>query len=654
MLNKTISYQKPTGNQAVEDDLPVFNLRETNQSKRDVSAQTANANAPKFNVNEEIARGGEGLIYSAQQNSLKREIAIKKHLPSDTDSGNRQRFIGEAVTTAIVEHPNVVPIHDLGEDADGEVVMSMKLVKGTTWAKLLHPATPEEYTAAASYISSQHLSILLSVCNAIAYAHSKFIAHCDLKPENIMVGEFGEVLVMDWGIAVDFSGRAPSHSQIGSSRDVDTVAGTPFYLAPELARGDGVQIGPWTDIYLLGGLLYEVFNGQPPHQGNTLEELLNCAVNIPTKTVNPSVPKSVKAIYNKALQKDFTQRHQNVEELIRDLNAYINHKESIIISDQAQQSLETCLPYVEGAEDIDQALTTESTYTHLADSVAGYKQALNLWPENPDAVSGIQAARTAYANFALDNGDTGVALSQAADLDDEALETYEIRSDIQKAVRAEKRSRTLTKLLKFGLGAALVGLVAGLFSIIYIINADQKRSALAYANVMADSLTTFRAQYSSRVIKPLKASGITVTHEPKGNNQIPYPATFSIDLANVISETATDAEVRLYSNFPFPWRDRGGPQNNFESKALAALEANPTEPYYEYLDVKGQKVLHFAKAVTLKASCIGCHNSHPDSPKVDWKEGDVRGAQSVIIPIESSLSRVQSLITDFGDDKHSG
>jgi adenylate cyclase len=248
-----------------------------------------------------------------------------------------------------------------------------------------------------------------------------------------------------------------------------------------------------------------------------------------------------------------------------------------------------------------------------------------------------------------------VALSQAAELNDDALETYEIRGDIQRALRAEKRAKVINKVLKFGLGAALAGLVAGLFFIIYVINEDQKRSALTYANVMADSLSTFRAQYSSRVIKPLKASGIIVTHEPKGANQIPFPATFSIDLANAISETATDAEVRLYSNFPFPWRDRGGPQNSFEARALVSLEANPTEPYYEYIDVEGQQVLQYAKAVILKASCIGCHNTHRDSPKVDWKEGDVRGAQSVIIPIESSVNRVKSLLDNFlSDDDHAG
>ncbi|MEK7486284.1 MAG: protein kinase, partial [Planctomycetota bacterium] len=142
-----------------------------------------------YETNQEIARGGMGVIYYAFQKNLYRDVALKKIRFSTHFSKRKQeRFIAEAVATAFLDHPNIVPIYDLGKDEFGEMMISMKLVKGLTWKALLRPKTQEEKQKAQKYSLKNHLEILITVCNAIAFAHSKNIVHNDLKPENIIIG----------------------------------------------------------------------------------------------------------------------------------------------------------------------------------------------------------------------------------------------------------------------------------------------------------------------------------------------------------------------------------------------------------------------------------------------------------------------------------
>ncbi len=653
MSNKTISHVSKGEGLDAGVTLPVFQLDRTSIDNGDETGTLLASNQPLFKIKGELGKGGEGVVFSAIQSSLKRDIALKKHLPNEDSGDSKGRFISEAITTAIVDHPNVVPIYDLGEEEDGQVLMAMKQVKGTTWADLLHPKTDEANLATGSLSLDQHIEILLSVCNAISYAHSKSIAHCDLKPENVMVGQFGEVLVMDWGIAVDYSAEPDSKSSVRAREEIDTAVGTPFYLPPELALGKGRDIGPWTDIYLLGGILYEIFNGKPPHQGESVEGLLAFAVNQMPVTSGRDVPAMVESIYLKALQKGMDSRYQSVEEFKQALQGYLSHRESLTISDAAQSLLNQSVATLEG-EEPDNESRTNILYDQFADAVAGFKQSLLLWAESIPATKGLHEARIAYANFALDNGDIGIAQSQAAELDEERLETWELRKDIEREVEALDRSNRLNKMFRWGLVLAGLAIVAGLFAIIYIINQDQKRSALRYANVLADSLGTFRAEYSKKVVQPLKGMGVTITHEPSKQGEIPFPATFSIDLANTISASQPDSEVRLYSDFPFPWRSRGGARTAFERSALTALRDKPDTPFYQFNSIGDKTVLQYAQAVKMKASCIGCHNTLPQSPKTDWAVGDVRGVQTVNIPIESSFSRLGSLSRELFGGEPSG
>src|SRR5581483_8431733 len=151
-----------------------------------------------------LGQGGMGVVLRAKQSGLERPVALKRLHESMASEELRARFASEARVTALLEHPNVVPVHELVSLPGGELALSMKLVGGVPWSRLLHPQTDDEKKRAAALAAHDHaghLEVLRSVCQAVAYAHAQGIVHRDLKPENVMVGEFGEVLLMDWGLA---------------------------------------------------------------------------------------------------------------------------------------------------------------------------------------------------------------------------------------------------------------------------------------------------------------------------------------------------------------------------------------------------------------------------------------------------------------------
>ena len=239
----------------------------------------------RYEVIEKISEGGMGLVYSVRENSLKREVALKicrtGTKPGQRGSLEVEEFTNEAYMTARLDHPGVVPIYALAKDADGRPFFAMKKVTGIPWKDLLHPDASAEADVrerlqkrARQMTWRDHFEILLKVCDAVAYAHSKSILHRDLKPENVMLGEFGEVYVMDWGLAMYFDERN-EYKRFPELKP--QLAGTPYYIAPEMVRGEMKSLGPASDIYLLGGILYEILTGRPPHEGKPIMALLRKA-----------------------------------------------------------------------------------------------------------------------------------------------------------------------------------------------------------------------------------------------------------------------------------------------------------------------------------------------------------------------------------------
>ena len=241
----------------------------------------------KYDIGGIIAKGGMGAILDAQEKLLRRKVAMKVMLHSGSQE-ELVRFIEEAQITGQLEHPNIVPVYELGVDEQEQVFYTMKLVRGITLHEVLHgieigaPEAVEKYPLAALLI------IFQKICDALAFAHSKGVIHRDLKPPNIMLGEYGEVLVMDWGLARasgrnEAAGTEPERTLVRSARQDEgaammTVAGmvlgTPQYMPPEQARGETEKFDARTDIYSLGAILYHMLTLEPPISGDDVGQLL--------------------------------------------------------------------------------------------------------------------------------------------------------------------------------------------------------------------------------------------------------------------------------------------------------------------------------------------------------------------------------------------
>lgn len=240
-----------------------------------------------------VAEGGMGVILDAQQSAMKRTVAMKVMLNGSTEA-SVLRFIEEAQVTGQLEHPNIVPVHELGVDEQAQLYYTMKFVRGTTLKKVLDLLAAGDAWMVKKYPLSALLTILQKVCDAIAFAHSKSVIHRDIKPENIMLGDFGEVLVLDWGLAKVIGKRPapvsdPSRSAIRSARVASpakademaifatmsgSIVGTAQYMAPEQARGEVETLDQRADIYALGGLLYYILALRPAIGGSSVEAIL--------------------------------------------------------------------------------------------------------------------------------------------------------------------------------------------------------------------------------------------------------------------------------------------------------------------------------------------------------------------------------------------
>ena len=213
--------------------------------------------------------------------------------------------------------------------------------------------------------------------------------------------------------------------------------------------------------------------------------------------------------------------------------------------------------------------------------------------------------------------------------------------------------RFLTRLL-FDRTALVLGvmLIAGVGVALWTIRQLSldlaNATALHYAELYSKSIEEFRTLYTKEVVTRARAHGMEVTHDYiEREGAIPLPATLSMALGRRIGQIDTGVEVRLYSNYPFPWREDGGPRDEFEVEAMRQLQENPGQPYYRFEEYRGRQSLRYASADLMRPSCVSCHNTHADTPKADWVEGDVRGSLEVVFPLEATITEIRSNIWDL-------
>ncbi len=430
---------------------------------------------------EEIGRGGMGIVYRAKQSTLKREVALKTLRSKEKPSATlREAFLAEAYTTGRLEHPNIVPVYELGESTEGELFLAMKLVGGRSWLELLRGERKTDLLF--------NLDVLLQVCNAVAFAHSRGIVHNDLKPANVMVGAFGEVLLMDWGLAVSFV-HTESTANLRYRTTIKDPCGTPSYMAPELAEGRGEDVGPWTDIYLLGALLYRILAAKPPHRGSDFIQVIIAAALSRPPRFPDTAPEALAAICRKAMAADPEERYEDVQSFQQALRDYLQHRESLEIAGSAQRRLEECRE--EDATVGSDRRARIRLYDGFTRALAGFEQALELWPENPIARDGVDLARAAYAEAALHGDDLGLAEQQASGLE-EGDERAALVARIASARREKRRALSAARRLRIALAVALTMLIGGLSTGLWIVLGQkaeiaEKSEALAEAKGIAES-----------------------------------------------------------------------------------------------------------------------------------------------------------------------
>lgn len=286
----------------------------------------------RYKIGEELARGGVGKVLRTRDRQLNRAQVIKL-LNQGVEASEKVtlNFIREAQITAQLEHPNIVPVHDLGIRENGEVYFTMKRIKGQTLKEILRQIRLGDREVAQAFPRVRLLEILKSVCQAIAFAHSRGVLHRDLKPSNVMIGPYGEVVVLDWGIAKVFEGpevKSPIKVKPGEGVQRSAVVGTPSYMSPEQANGKTHRVSTTSDVYSLGAILYEILTYRPPFRGKDTKRILEQVIYeepISPRDFRPQlhIPISLDEITMKCLQKKSSERYQSADELLDAINDYL-------------------------------------------------------------------------------------------------------------------------------------------------------------------------------------------------------------------------------------------------------------------------------------------------------------------------------------------
>ncbi len=329
-----------------ESDFATKRASDTFYQRVELQAEKRGEGPGRYTLVREHARGGMGRILVVYDDRLERQVALKELLPDSDmiapathDSPRRYtasiaaRFIREAQVAGRLEHPSIVPVYELGETAEGVLYYTMKLVRGTT----LHDALKKRKTLEERL---QLISNFESLCQAIAYAHSRGVIHRDIKPANVMLGEFGETVVLDWGIAKIKTRRDLFKEEMKEKLDAlqrntespesktreGGVLGTPHYMSPEQARGEVNAIDERSDVYSLGAVLYEMLTGQTPYSGKSTHDILRKVIDSqfePVLAAVPDVPPELAGICEKALSKSQDRRYQSAAELAEDVRRFI-------------------------------------------------------------------------------------------------------------------------------------------------------------------------------------------------------------------------------------------------------------------------------------------------------------------------------------------
>lgn len=411
-----------------------------------------------------IGKGAMGVVVAGRQEKLGREVAIKR-VSRGTDEALTRALRQEAIATGMLEHPNIVPVHDLVERPEGPW-MVMKRVRGQPWGRLL--ANPD---LAAQHLEGNdplefHIGVLMSVCRALSYAHENGVLHRDVKPDNIMVGEFGQVYLMDWGLAVALR-EIPG---LPLASELRGISGTPSFMAPEMARGVGAEFSEQTDVYLLGANLHFLLTGRGVHLGPSPQAIVKVVREGAVPTYGPEVPAGLAAIARRCLAKNPEDRPVSAECVRRSLAAYLRHRAAEKVLEEAQQRAEDVKKLVhEAFRGHDDPMAIRAA---IAQARFGFELVSREWPEQHEA-AGLEELIELSARYELHRRNPEGAATLLEALADppavllSALEDLQAETKVQQVAVSElfrlRRDADPTQRARYRVALAVV--IAGFTSV---------------------------------------------------------------------------------------------------------------------------------------------------------------------------------------------
>lgn len=371
---------------------------------------------------DRIAEGGMGQVRLAEQVSLGREVAVKSLLPHRRSSAHIEALTREARIVGRLEHPNIVPIHALGWDDEHGPVLVMKRVEGEEWGDVLERERDAEGGALSEHFLARHLRILIEIANAIAFAHSRGVIHRDVKPGNVMLGPYGEIYLLDWGVAFAVEDGVPPSNQL---------VGTPSYMAPEMV--EGAPVGATTDVYLLGATLHRILTGSNRNGGETMEEVLLSAWRASSQGYPAVVPPGLAAICNRACARDAAERYASADAFREAIEEFLRYRSASLAMERAERDERAFLSLLDEPASREQRAAVASRYNGAR---YGFEEARREWPENERAREGLARIIERMARYELERGDLHAA---SALLDEHEGDLPELRGAVaqEEARRAQ-------------------------------------------------------------------------------------------------------------------------------------------------------------------------------------------------------------------------
>ncbi|MFO0546737.1 MAG: serine/threonine-protein kinase [Polyangiaceae bacterium] len=362
-------------------------------------------------VSSLLAEGGMGRVFLAAQRSLARDVAIKT-VRDPFDQAQIEALLWEGAIAGHLDHPGVTPVHLLGVNRDGQPLLVMKRIVGTRWSDLLEgggdvwarfPMLPRDRMRA-------HLDVLMEVARTVHFAHRRGVIHLDLKPDNVMIGELGEVYVVDWGVALP----CPPEGRFAG------FVGTPLFVAPEVVAGE--LVGPWTDVYMLGAILHLVLTGSPRHEGDGILEVLASAAASAPRTYSAEVPRELAELANRATRREPRERPADAMAVRAAIATHLEHTAALDLASEGDERLaraRAARPVArrEGNE-VEGAAPKESERARelAAEARFAFRAALDRWPQCDEARTGLEHAILLGAELELDRENLPAALDLEREL----------------------------------------------------------------------------------------------------------------------------------------------------------------------------------------------------------------------------------------------